>query len=174
MIRIALAPAAVLLSVLAGCASNPSGSSGMRVHVLRLAPGADLKRSLDEWVQQRNLDAVIVLTACGSLTTTQVRLADQPEGSRHDGKREIVSLTGTLSARSGSHLHLAAADATGATLGGHLLEGSIVYTTAEVALGELLDVTFQREVDPTYGYRELMVRARARGRTTETGGDGGR
>jgi hypothetical protein len=51
------------------------------------------------------------------------------------GKHEIVSLVGTL-ALDGDHLHIAVSDSTGRTIGGHLMEGSLVYTTAEIAVGE--------------------------------------
>jgi predicted DNA-binding protein with PD1-like motif len=49
-------------------------------------------------------------------------------------------------------------DSTGRTIGGHLLDGCRVYTTAEIVLGELPALAFTREIDPTFGYRELAVR----------------
>jgi predicted DNA-binding protein with PD1-like motif len=55
-------------------------------------------------------------------------------------------------------LHLAFSDSTGRTIGGHLLDGCRVYTTAEIVLGELPGLVFAREKDPTYGYQELVVR----------------
>lgn len=73
------------------------------------------------------------------------------------GHFEIVSLVGTLSAN-GSHLHLAVADSTGRTIGGHLLDGCRVYTAAEIVLGELPALDFRRETDPAFGYLELVVR----------------
>lgn len=41
-----------------------------------------------------------------------------------------------------------------------LMSGSEVYTAAEIILGELRDVTFSRDPDSTYGYRELVPRRR--------------
>ena len=76
-----------------------------------------------------------------------------------EGHFEIVSLTGTLAA-DGMHVHASFADSTGATFGGHLLDGSIVYTTAEIVIGEQPRATFTREVDPTYGWHELAVKRR--------------
>jgi predicted DNA-binding protein with PD1-like motif len=58
----------------------------------------------------------------------------------------------------GSHLHISISDSTGRTIGGHLKEGSIVYTTAEIVLGLLPDIVFERQVDPTYGYKELVIK----------------
>ena len=72
---------------------------------------------------------------------------------------EIVSLVGTLSP-DGEHLHVAISDGAGRTIGGHLLEGSLVYTTAEIAVGELDGLAFSRETDPRTTYGELVVRPR--------------
>ena len=71
-------------------------------------------------------------------------------------------LSGTVS-KHGSHLHLAVSDADGRTIGGHLLPGCRVYTTAEVVLGEARDLVFTRAVDGTTPWRELQI-ARRRGR----------
>jgi len=43
------------------------------------------------------------------------------------------------------------------TLGGHLQDGNIVRTTAELVIGELTDVSFSRLLDPETGYDELVV-----------------
>ena len=48
-------------------------------------------------------------------------------------------------------------------VGGHLLAGCRVYTTAEVVLGEARDLVFTRAVDGTTPWRELQI-ARRRGR----------
>jgi len=72
------------------------------------------------------------------------------------GHFEIVSLVGTLG-RDGGHLHLCAADGDGVAFGGHLLDGSLVFTTAEVVVAELTDAEFRREPDPATGFRELIV-----------------
>ena len=97
-----------------------------------------------------------MLTCVGSLTVTTLRLANQEGPSVYKGHFEIVSLVGTLSVN-GSHLHLAVSDSTGRTIGGHLLDGCRVYTTAEIVLGELPEVEYRRETDPAFGYKELVV-----------------
>jgi predicted DNA-binding protein with PD1-like motif len=53
-------------------------------------------------------------------------------------------LVGTVSI-SGSHLHLSISDSTGKTIGGHLLEDNLVYTTAEIVIGESKNLLFTRE-----------------------------
>jgi len=66
----------------------------------------------------------VVLTCVGSLTRAVIRLAGQPEATTFDGKREIVSLVGTL-ALDGDSLHIAVSDSTGRTIGGPLMEGRL-------------------------------------------------
>lgn len=131
-------------------------ASSMRTYALRLRPGDDLRRQLQAFAEQHHIRAGAIVTCVGSLTTATLRLANQPGPTVYQGHFEIVSLVGTLSV-GGSHLHLSIADSTGRTLGGHLLEGSIVYTTAELVVGVLEEVDFRRETDPVSTYQELAV-----------------
>lgn len=133
-----------------------SSSSALKTYALRLRPGDDLRQQLMAFVQQHNIRAGAIVTCVGSLTVAILRLANQEKGTEYRGHFEIVSLVGTLSTN-GSHLHLAIADSTGRTLGGHLLDGCRIYTTAEIVLGELPELEFRRELDPTSGYKELTI-----------------
>ena len=72
---------------------------------------------------------------------------------------EIVSLTGTL-CPDGAHLHIALSRRDGSCIGGHLVQGCLVNTTAELVIGELPDVAFHRPPDPATGYNELSVQPR--------------
>jgi predicted DNA-binding protein with PD1-like motif len=137
---------------------SPTLTSPMRAHVLRLRPGDDLRDALLAYVAQHHLGAAAVLTCVGSLTVAALRLANQENSTEYRGHFEIVSLVGTLSATGGSHLHLSVSDSTGRTLGGHLLAGCRVYTTAEIVLGALPELEFTRKTDPTFGYKELVVK----------------
>lgn len=128
----------------------------MNIKVLRLNPQQDLKAELDAFACQFNLEAAYILTCVGSLSTAVLRFAGQSEASVREGKFEILSLTGTLS-RHGSHYHICLADSTGQTVGGHLLKGCQIYTTAEIVIGILPHLSFRREFDPATGYRELAV-----------------
>jgi predicted DNA-binding protein with PD1-like motif len=132
-------------------------SSPLKTYALRLRPGDDLRQQLLAFTAEHHIQAGAIITCVGSLTVATIRLANQSGPSEYRGHFEIVSLVGTL-AVSGSHLHLAFADSTGRTLGGHLLDGCRVYTTAEIVLGELPALEFGRETDPTFGYKELTVR----------------
>jgi predicted DNA-binding protein with PD1-like motif len=138
-----------------------SPSSSLTAYALRLKPGDDLRQQLTAFVAAHHLEAGAVLTCVGSLTDVSLRLANQEEATRYHGHFEIVSLVGTLSASGGGHLHLAVADSTGRTLGGHLLDGCRIYTTAEIVLGALPALRFTREPDPTFGYQELVVKPAA-------------
>ena len=131
-------------------------ASALKTYSLRLRPGDDLRQQLTAFVQEHHIRAGAMLTCVGSLTVTTLRLANQEAASVYRGHFEIVSLFGTLSVN-GSHLHLAVSDSTGRTIGGHLLDGCRVYTTAEIVLGELPEVEYRRETDPTFGYKELVV-----------------
>ncbi|MGE0495304.1 MAG: PPC domain-containing DNA-binding protein [Vulcanimicrobiota bacterium] len=128
----------------------------MEGQALRLSPGQDLKAELVGYIQQHHLQAGAIVTCVGSLERVVLRLADQAEGTTFEGKFEIVSLVGTLSP-DGVHLHLAVSDSQGHTIGGHLMEGCHVYTTAEIVLVELKDTQFRRTLDPSTGYPELEV-----------------
>jgi predicted DNA-binding protein with PD1-like motif len=50
------------------------------------------------------------------------------------------------------------ADSTGKTIGGHLLDGCTIYTTAEVIIGESKTLVFTREKDGTTPWEELQVK----------------
>ncbi|GAA3974945.1 PPC domain-containing DNA-binding protein [Hymenobacter antarcticus] len=131
-------------------------ASALKTYSLRLRPGDDLRQQLTAFVQEHHIRAGTMLTCVGSLTVATLRLANQEGPSVYKGHFEIVSLVGTLSVN-GSHLHLAVSDSTGRTIGGHLLDGCRVYTTAEIVLGELPEVEYRRETDPIFGYKELVV-----------------
>eukprot|EP00658_Telonema_sp_P-2_P078863 TRINITY_DN7486_c0_g1_i2.p1 TRINITY_DN7486_c0_g1~~TRINITY_DN7486_c0_g1_i2.p1 ORF type:complete len:254 (-),score=57.42 TRINITY_DN7486_c0_g1_i2:79-840(-) len=82
----------------------------MMVHVLRLLPDDDLLEALLEFVRERQIHAAMVLTCVGSTGTTVLRPAGSSEPKLLEGKFEIVSLTGTLGAGGGHHLHMSVSD----------------------------------------------------------------
>jgi hypothetical protein len=131
--------------------------SNMKTYVLRLSPGDDPKVKLQTFVNENNLKAAVVLSAVGSLTKAVIRYANADTPTTLSGHFEIVSLSGTLGSTSGSHLHLSVSDNTGKTLGGHLMDGSVIYTTLEISIGALTDMEFKRELDPATTFKELKV-----------------
>lgn len=108
-------------------------------------------------VKRERISAGWIMTCVGSLTQTVIRYANQSGTDSLSGHFEIVSLTGTVSV-DGNHIHIAVSDSTGKTIGGHLMPGNIVYTTAEIVIGETKDLSFIREKDGTTPWPELQVR----------------
>jgi predicted DNA-binding protein with PD1-like motif len=143
------------LFTLSSCAFAPKNKT-MQIHALRLTPGQDLKKELDLYVKNNHLEAAYILTCVGSLRKAVLRPANQKIPLIREEKLEIVSLVGTLSP-AGSHIHISLSDSTGATIGGHLLEGNLIYTTAEIVLGNAPNLVFTRENDPKTGYKELKI-----------------
>jgi predicted DNA-binding protein with PD1-like motif len=132
----------------------------MKVVPLRLHLGEDLRRALEAWMGEQQQQAGCMISAVGSLSVAQLRLAGASETTTICGELEIISLSGTLSP-DGAHLHIAIADSSGAVIGGHLGPGSLVRTTAELVIGLLPEWRFQRELDPATGYAELRISPQA-------------
>ena len=151
----------------------------MRVHAVRLDPGQDLKRSLLEYCSAQNLASAWILTAVGSLRAANIRLAHHDKflgaGANAvlalpDQKFEICSLVGTISRAGAScHLHVSLADRRGDCVGGHVLEGNVVFTTCEIVLGSSSTMAFDRELDERTGFDELVVRGAGAGAETGAG-----
>ena len=129
----------------------------LKIHALRLQPGQDLKKEMEAYVKQHKIEAGWIMTCAGSLTQYHLRFANQPNGAKGNGHFEIVSLTGTVSIN-GSHLHMSVSDSTGATIGGHLLNDNLIYTTAEIVIGEGKQLIFTREKDGTTEWEELQIK----------------
>ncbi len=127
------------------------------VYAIRLHPGQDLKQEILSFAKQHHIEAGYVITCVGSLKKATLRLANQPKTQVWDEKFEIVSLVGTFGANSGAHLHISISDSTGKTIGGHLTDGNVIYTTAEIVIGEVLDVKFSRKLDSMTTYNELFI-----------------
>jgi uncharacterized protein len=122
-------------------------TKSLRSHIIRLWPGQDLLKSIEEYIAAKKLKAGWMVTCVGSLTHLSLRMAGQPIATKIHSKSttwEILSLVGTLSRHKDSHLHLCVSDKTGKTIGGHVMEGNIVHTTAELVIQEPLDLKFHR------------------------------
>lgn len=130
--------------------------TGAEYFVFRLGPHDDLKKKIVAFMHERNIQAGAVISCVGSLEQVHLRFANRTEGTTLQGYHEILSLTGTLSVN-GVHLHLSVADTNGQVTGGHLLDDNLVYTTAEISIAVFSDIVFKREIDPTYGFRELLI-----------------
>lgn len=128
----------------------------MKTHVFRLRRGSDLLKALQEYARTRRIAAGTVVSGVGCVTRARVRDTSGVTVRELNEPLEIVSLMGTLSAAR-THLHIALAREDLTVLGGHLMEGCIVNTTAEVVLLELDGVRFGAERDGETGYDELAI-----------------
>ena len=109
-------------------------------------------------------NAVCEVSACGCGGAT---ICCCPSGSWRRGRAcgvtvrhiaepcEIVSLNGTVSAAR-CHLHIALAREDLSTLGGHLMEGTIINTTCELVLLEPDGWRCGVEQDDETGYDEIV------------------
>jgi predicted DNA-binding protein with PD1-like motif len=128
----------------------------MKIFALRLKPNEDLRQSLKNFAEKENIKAGFILTAIGSLKQAKIRFANEDINTVLQEKFEILSLNGTI-ATTGVHLHIAIADKQGKTIGGHLSDGCIIYTTAEIMIGASEEFSFTRTLDTQTGYKELEI-----------------
>ena len=129
----------------------------MKTSTFRLKPAEDLFDCIESFVADHRIEAGCVLSSVGSLTHATLRLANCSYYNESEGHFEIVSMTGTVSTN-GSHIHIAISDRDGVTIGGHLVSGCKVYTTAEIVLAVFDDVVYKRELlENDSGYEELTV-----------------
>lgn len=131
------------------------------LYTFRLKPNQDLKVGIEAFVKNRKLKAASILTCVGSLVQVKMRMAGAQPAKQdvrgYSGHYEIVSLVGTISP-DGSHLHLAVSDEAGTVIGGHLKEGTVVHTTAEVVIAESESENYSRTLDESTSFPELEVK----------------
>ena len=143
-------------------------------HAIRLKPGDDLVSSIEDAARLAMLKdqtrAAFILTAVGSLDSVTLRMANACRSSNNSSSSssneikeyqqriEVISLVGTMSLDSGKHLHMSLSDKDGNVIGGHLISGRI-FTTLELVIGTISNVSFKRSMDESTGYRELKVTA---------------
>ncbi len=128
----------------------------MENYTFRLSAGQDLFDAIDAFVLQNQIEAGCVLSGVGSLTHAVLRLANREVHNEYVGYFEIVSITGTVSIH-GSHLHVSISDENGYTIGGHLVSGCKIYTTAEIVIAAFTNEVYKREFAEDSGYDELKV-----------------
>lgn len=130
----------------------------MNTYTFRLKPNKDLLESIENFCKESGIKAGCILACVGSLQKAAIRLANKDFISTWENKFEIVSLTGTVSIL-GSHLHISISDGEGMTIGGHLVEGNLIYTTAEIVVVAFPELEYRRELCAESGYPELVVKS---------------
>lgn len=128
----------------------------MKQHVFRLHRGSDLYESIQSYCKTHQIKAGYVAACVGCVTKATIRSADGVTAHTLEERLEIVSLTGTVSEKR-CHLHISFSREDLNVIGGHLMPGCIVNTTAEVVLCELDSVSFGKGFDPETGYNELEI-----------------
>ncbi len=136
-----------------------SGTSNMIVHVFRLKPGDDLFKSIQNYVIEKNIQAGVIISCVGSLQEINIRLANADKFLVKKDHFEIVSLEGCVGCNGRYHLHISISDGEGNTKGGHLKENNIVYTTAEIVLGELPKLIFNSINNQKENWPELQIKS---------------
>ena len=130
--------------------------SKTEAYTFRLKPDQDLFKEIESFVDKKNIEAGCILACVGSLTKATLRLANRENYQVYEGHFEIVSLTGTVSIH-GSHLHISISDGDGQTVGGHLIEDCLIYTTAEIVIAAFPEIVYKREHCEVSGYPELVT-----------------
>ena len=102
---------------------------------LKLAPGSDLRLSLEELAQRDGISG-FVLGVVGNLTKASFQCPGQAEPTVLEGDLEVITLNGTFSPE-GVHLHLSFSDGACQVWGGHLEPGTIVQKGVDLLIGVL-------------------------------------
>lgn len=133
-------------------------SSNVVARAFRFRRGDDLRKTFETTAVECGIDAGCIGSSVGSLSKAKMRLAGQQEPLAIDGPLEVLSLSGTVGI-GGVHLHMMVADSQGTCVGGHVVEGCIIYTTLEVVILQLAGHKFARLNDSTTGFMELLVQS---------------
>lgn len=145
-----------------------------RVLVARVKPGSDLLLSLKEMADENGLKAGVILSCVGALSKARLRnlKAFPREFPITDKERafltfegsplEILALSGNITEAQGEpsvHAHAILSTMSGeevSVVAGHLLEGTVVYSFAEVILAELSGVKMEKAMDPETKTNQLF------------------
>ena len=109
----------------------------MRTLPLKLGPGSDLRRSLEQLAIEQGA-AGFVLGVVGNLSRATFQCAGRSGPTILEGDLEIITLQGTV-APGGVHLHLSLSDSDCQVWGGHLEPGTLVLKGADLLVGFLQD-----------------------------------
>lgn len=143
---------------------HAAGSMG-RVHVLRLEPGEDVLKSIQDYCEKKKLTDGVVVSGIGSLDGCT--FFDPMEIPGNPGNYgyvtpidipspiELIGLNGIIcrgdDGRPVPHIHASFADKKGNEFGGHLKDGNIVLMTVELVIAEISGVSMSRALDPAKG-----------------------
>lgn len=131
-------------------------ASAGRAFVGRLETGSDLVQEIERFCAEQGITAAQV-TVIGAVRRARYAYYEQVDHRyrelESETHHEVVGFVGNISLREGRpflHAHATFADADGATVGGHLLPGCVVFA-GEVMIRELGDVSLVRLHDEETG-----------------------
>ncbi|MFX1512697.1 MAG: PPC domain-containing DNA-binding protein [Promethearchaeota archaeon] len=149
------------------------GKSG-KVFVTRIKSGNDLFRVLNNLVEEHNIKAGVILSGVGLLGRAKLRnckslpkeypITDKNRDYREMTKPlEILALSGNISEVEGKlcvHAHIMLSYIDGdeiKVVGGHLIEGCVIFGFAEVIIMELEDIEMRKTFDAETKQAQLFV-----------------
>lgn len=131
-----------------------------KMHVFRILPEEEIIRAIEQHCQQHQIHSGVVLGIIGSVQSARLsflrELPGKYETEEYPGPLEIVCAQGSVALKDNDlivhvHMQLSGRDI---SRGGHL-SSAVVFSTAEVVLGEL-DFHLRRCKDEYTGLNELQ------------------
>lgn len=128
----------------------------MKEHIIKLKSGDDILVALELYCRKYDIEAAFIVTGIGGFSNLAFRKGYTRQSVTFNGVYELVSLSGTLS-KGGLHIHGAFSDEEFKLIGGHLTQGCIVKTTAEIVIIESEEYRLTRSKDTITGYKGLEI-----------------
>lgn len=128
----------------------------MKTYCVRLRRGDDVMKEITKFCLEKNIEAGVIVSGVGCVSCGRIRIADGVTIKEIKEDMEIVSLNGTVGEKR-CHIHIAFSKVDTSTIGGHLVDGTIVNTTLELVILCLTDKIFDSEFDESTGYDELAI-----------------
>lgn len=130
------------------------------IHVFRIKPGQELLTEIVNYCRLNSITSGIITGIIGSVSSARINYLEELPGKytsvSYNGPLEIVAGQGSIALKDSEiiiHIHLQLASEK-ACFGGHLAE-AIIFSTAEVAIGEL-NTQLIRYTDSYTGLNELI------------------
>ena len=129
-----------------------------KIHVFRVKPKQELLTEVTRYCHENGIASAVIIGIIGSVEKARlnylVSLPGKYESVEYPGPLEIVCAQGSVALQEEPiiHIHISLSKQ-GLCQGGHLAE-AVVFSTAEVVIGEL-DYQLHRELDDYTGLNEL-------------------
>jgi predicted DNA-binding protein with PD1-like motif len=145
---------------LGSCRKRQEESLFKKIHVFRAKPGHELLDSITGYCTESGITSGVIIGIIGSLENAKLNflkaLPGKYESVDYSGPLEIVCAQGSVALKDDMtviHIHMQLSTPE-TSCGGHLAR-AIVFSTAEVTIGEL-DYQLMRQSDDYTGLNELV------------------